>query len=94
MIDKGFLQSRISDLLNKIRSSEAFNKQTRESYEKTILRYKSILHHMSEDEMDDFCHKIFEKEKYQKSLNKWSDFQHGKEDAIHDIATILRQYLD
>lgn len=94
MIDKSFLQYKLSERLNHVKQNYTFNKRQLEGYETTILHYKSKLHNTSESEMDSFCQCIFEEEKCQKQLCYWTDFQIGKEEAIIDIATILRQYSD
>ena len=94
MIDKSFLQFKLSERLNHIKQQHVFNKRQLEGYETTILQYKSILHNTSENEIGNFYHCIFEEEKRQKQLYYWTDFQTGKKEAVIDIATILRQYSD
>ena len=94
MIDKSFLQFKLSERLNYIQQKHIFNKRQLEGYEITILRYKSILHNTPENEIDNFYHCIFEEEKRQEHLYYWTDFQIGKKEAIIDIARILRQYSD
>lgn len=94
LMDKDFLQHKLSERLNYVKQNYTFNKRQLEGYETTILRYKSRLHNTPENEIDNFYHCIFEEEKRQKQLCYWTDFQTGKEEAVIDIATILRQYLD
>lgn len=94
MINKSFLQHKLSERLDYVKQNYQLNKRQLEGYETTVLQYKSILHNTSENEIDDFCHCVFEEEKRQKQLYYWTDFQTGKEEAVIDIATILRQYLD
>lgn len=93
MIDKSFLQYKLSERLNYVKQNYIFNKRQLDGYETTILRYKSKLHNTPENKIDNFYQCIFEEEKHQKQLYYWTDFQTGKKDAIIDIATILRQYL-
>lgn len=94
MIDKSFLQHKLSERLDYVKQKHVFNKRQLEGYETTILRYKSILHNTPENEIDNFCRRVFEEEKRQKQLYYCTDFQTGKEKAIIDITIILRQYLD
>ena len=94
MIDKSFLQHKLSERLDYIKQNYLFNNRQLEGYETTALQYKSILHNTPENKIDDFCHCVFEEEKRQKQLYYWTDFQRGKEEAIIDIATIIRQYSD
>ena len=97
MIDKSFLQYKLYELserLDYVKQNYLFNKRQIEGYETTVLQYKSILHNTPENKIDDFCYCVFEEEKRQKQLCYWTDFQTGKEKAIIDIATIIRQYSD
>lgn len=94
MISKSFLQDKLSERLKYVKQNYTFNRRQLEGYETTILRYKSILHNTAENEINDFYHCVFEEEKRQKQLYYWTDFQTGKEEAVIDIATILRQYSD
>lgn len=94
MIDKSFLQYKLSERINYVKQNYTFNKRQLEGYETTILQYKSKLHNTLKNEIDNFYHSIFEEEKRQKQLCYWTDFQKGKKEAIIDIAIILRQYSD
>ena len=89
---KEFLQYELSEKLDNAKRISRFNKRELEGYEITILKYKSKLHNIDENEINNFCQLIFQEEEQQKKhLYYWADFQRGKGNAVIDIATVLRQ---
>lgn len=78
MIDKSFLQYKLSERLNYVKQNYTFNKRQLEGYETTILRYKSRLHNTPENEINNFYQCIFEEENVKNSYVIGLTFKQAK----------------